>query len=260
MMRICFARGLIAIFTLALSFVLNVGDAKAGDVESSQEITEKINSKIKFKNPFTIAESPVDGYYKIHFFGDWGKHLFFNKDVTVFGNGPYWSKITGHNAAAQISSKNEIFDIRTDVLRRIKKEYLIGPYGNGSRVVIVYTAPECPFCQSFDELMLSIAKKYDITFYIMPVSLKVDSGAYLASMWCTDDPEKAWRGSMKNRRAGKSNHCDKSKTIMSIDQMFFKDFHSKEVKMLTIPSFIFEDGTVKPGFGSDHVAEMFQSR
>lgn len=260
MMHFYFARSLLVIFTLVLSFVLNVDEAKAGDVENSQQITEKINSKIKFKNPYTIAESPVDGYYKIHFFGDWDKHLFFNEDITAFGNGPYWSKITRRDAAANINSKDEIFDIRADVLRRIKKEYLIGPYGDGSRIVILYTAPECPFCQSFDGSMLSIAKKHDITFYIMPTSLRGNSSAYLASVWCSANPEKAWRESMKNRRAGSSGHCEKSKAIMSIAEMFFESFDSKNVKKISVPGFIFDDGTVKTGFSSDSADKIFQSR
>lgn len=260
MMRIFLTRSLFALFTLALATILNFVNAKAGDIENSQKIIEKINSKIKYKNLFTVAESPIEGYYKIHFFGDWNKHLYFKENLTVFGNGPYWSKITGRNAVAQISSKNEIFEIRADVLRNIKKEYLVGPYGNGSRVVIVYTAPECPFCRSFDESMLSIAKKHDITFYIMPTSIRGNSDAYLASVWCSTNPEKAWRESMRNRRTGSASHCEKSKSIMSIKEMFFDEFDSKGVKMISVPGFIFDDGTVKTGFSNDSMTETFQSR
>lgn len=259
-MHVYFTRSLLVIFTLALSFVLNVDDAKASDIENSQKIIEKIESKIRFVDSYTVAESPIDGFYKINFDRNGDKYEFIDKDITKFGKGPSWLKITGRNAVAKIISKDEIFDIRRDVLQRIKKDYLIGPYGNGSRVVIVYTAPECPFCRSFDESMLTIAKKYDITFYIMPTSIRGNSDAYLASVWCSTNPEKAWRESMRNRRTGSARHCEKSKSIMSIRDMFFEDFDSKTVKMISVPGFIFDDGTVKTGFSSDSISETFQSR
>lgn len=71
-------------------------------------------------------------------------------------------------------------------------------YGNGSRSVIMFADPDCPFCQSFDKKLYMNADSLDTTFYILPWTLDIHPNATKKAnfIWGQPDRGNAWKSWM----------------------------------------------------------------
>lgn len=71
-------------------------------------------------------------------------------------------------------------------------------YGNGSRTVILFADPDCPFCQNFDKTLYLNADSLDATFYILPWALSIhpDAEKKIDFIWGQPDKENAWKSWM----------------------------------------------------------------
>jgi len=68
-------------------------------------------------------------------------------------------------------------------------------YGTGKYELIVFTDPECPFCQKFSKLLLSLDKsKFKIHFFFLPlVSLHPNSVAEIKYILDSKTNEEKWK-------------------------------------------------------------------
>jgi len=146
----------ITVVAFMLLFVAAAGFSMANDeVRTEKEKLMKSFPNLKVDG---FKESPLKGLYEITA----GEQVFyFNPEGYLFF-GEIWTK-DGKNLTAELREKvaaDRIKDLPLDKALKI---------GTGSRKVIEFTDPDCPYCRKVDSFL---AKRTDVTRYIYFVPLR----------------------------------------------------------------------------------------
>lgn len=82
--------------------------------------------------------------------------------------------------------------------------------GNGSRKVVVFSDPDCPFCRKLEQQELVPITDVTIYTFLYPLEgLHPDAGNKAKAIWCSQDKTKAWSDWMLKGQIDKSNtSCD----------------------------------------------------
>jgi thiol:disulfide interchange protein DsbC len=74
-------------------------------------------------------------------------------------------------------------------------------YGKGERPILVFSDPDCPFCQDLDLAMQARGDALNATVYVLPYPLEglhPNAKAHARHIWCTANPAEAWTAWMKS--------------------------------------------------------------
>lgn len=108
--------------------------------------------------------------------------------------------------------------------------------GNGSKKVVVFSDPDCPFCKRLEQNELN--KINDITVYtfLMPLEkLHPDAGNKSRAIWCAADKGKAWMDwVIKNELVQNDGSCEVP--LASVSEL------AKKLNVTSTPTMIFADG------------------
>ncbi|MDO4878307.1 MAG: DsbC family protein [Neisseria sp.] len=113
--------------------------------------------------------------------------------------------------------------------------------GNGKRVIVVFSDPDCPFCKRLEH---EFAKMTDITIYnfMMPLaSLHPDAARKAEQIWCQPDRTAAWTTWMREgKMPPPAAACDNpvAETTSLGEQMGFQG----------TPALVFPNGKTQSGF------------
>jgi thiol:disulfide interchange protein DsbC len=82
--------------------------------------------------------------------------------------------------------------------------------GNGSRKLVVFSDPDCPFCKRLEQNELSQINDVTIYTFLYPLEqLHPDAVAKSKAIWCAPDRSKAWQNWILNNQLVKgSTSCD----------------------------------------------------
>jgi thiol:disulfide interchange protein DsbC len=117
-------------------------------------------------------------------------------------------------SVVDITSKRNLTNERMAKLNAIKIDEL--PFdqaikfvkGNGSRKLVIFSDPQCPFCKKFEQ---ELTKVDNITIYLFPypiASLHPQSAAEAKAIWCAPDKATAWQNALlKNITPKNSGDC-----------------------------------------------------
>jgi thiol:disulfide interchange protein DsbC len=117
-------------------------------------------------------------------------------------------------SVVDIKSKRNLTNERMAKLNAIKIDEL--PFdqaikfvkGNGSRKLVIFSDPQCPFCKKFEQ---ELTKVDNITIYLFPypiASLHPQSAAEAKAIWCAPDKATAWQNALlKNITPKNSGDC-----------------------------------------------------
>ena len=103
---------------------------------------------------------------------------------------------------------------RKDLLDRVDfatlplKDAIKTVRGKGSRVLAVFSDPDCPYCKSLEP---ELAKVNDVTVYtfLFPLTqLHPDARTKAISIWCAADRTKTWEAYMLRGRNPANANCD----------------------------------------------------
>ena len=117
--------------------------------------------------------------------------------------------------------------------------------GNGTRMLAVFSDPDCPYCKSLEP---ELAKLEDVTIYTFLLPLEqLHHGAHekAVAVWCAPAKEAAWDAVMRGETVGLAVHCQNP--IDSNIQL------AAALHINGTPTMIAADGRVKPGLASADV-------
>ena len=82
--------------------------------------------------------------------------------------------------------------------------------GNGSRKMVVFSDPDCPFCKRLEQNELSNITDVTIYTFLMPLEqLHPDAANKAKAIWCASDRSKAWQDwALNGQLPKKSSNCD----------------------------------------------------
>lgn len=112
-------------------------------------------------------------------------------------------------------------------------------YGTGARKLMIFSDPDCPYCQALEQ---ELPKLQNVTIYTMLiplVDLHPDAKRKAIAIWCSIDRTEAWRKWMLTKVDPGSKSCPNPIPDM-LDL-------ARRFKITGTPTMISEDGRIRAG-------------
>ncbi len=218
---------------LALCFSAASISAYAGtDEGDTKEIAKILNSLYPSTQIDRVRLSAFKGLYEV----DMGKNIGYTDR-----EGRYF--LFGH--VFDMQSREDITQARLDELNVVKfadlplKDAIKTVHGNGERVLVVFSDPECPYCKGLEK---ELTKLNNVTIYtfLFPLDGHPAAPMKAKAIWCSPDPQIAWHDFMLNNKQP-TNKKDCDNPIERNVQLGHK------LGINGTPTMILADGQVKPG-------------
>ncbi len=108
--------------------------------------------------------------------------------------------------------------------------------GNGSRKLVVFSDPDCPFCKRLEQKELAGITDITVYTFLFPLDkLHPDAANKSKAIWCSADRSKSWMDWVLNNKLVKgSTNCENP--IESLAEL------GKNLGVASTPTLIFADG------------------
>ena len=108
--------------------------------------------------------------------------------------------------------------------------------GNGSRQLVVFSDPDCPFCKRLEQKELAGITDITVYTFLYPLDkLHPDAANKAKAIWCSADRSKSWMDWVLNNKLVKgSTNCDSP--VESLAKL------GQELGVTSTPTLIFADG------------------
>lgn len=183
----------------------------------------------------TVSDSPVAGIFEVVM----GRNIAYTDE-----RGRYF--LFGHlfdmPAQRDLTAEHKDELARIDFSQLPLKDAIKTVHGAGSRVVAVFSDPDCPYCRKLEP---ELAKVDDVTIYtfLMPLAeLHPDARNKAISIWCGPDRVKAWSALMLRNQNPSSANCDHP-----VDRNVAL---GERYQITGTPTLVSADGRVMPGAAS----------
>lgn len=108
--------------------------------------------------------------------------------------------------------------------------------GNGSRKLVVFSDPDCPYCKRLEQKELVNINDVTIYTFLFPLEqLHPDALNKAKAIWCASDRAKAWQDWVLNGQLVKAGNCDTSAIDKSAEL-------GRKLGVVSTPTLIFADG------------------
>ncbi len=114
--------------------------------------------------------------------------------------------------------------------------------GTGKRKLAIFSDPDCPYCQMFEQQVAPKLKDTTIYVFLFPLPNHPNSKPYSLKIWCSSDRAATWTSWMRDKNPLKdAPACDTS----GIDTIY--KFGNEVVQIEGTPTLILENGQILPG-------------
>lgn len=167
------------------------------DEASLKKAIEAAYPKIKVHG---ITKTPFNGMYEV-FLGD---EIIYTDEKLSFliVEGRLIDAKTRKNLTAERMEELTKVDFNTLPLSQAIKVVK----GNGSRKLVVFSDPDCPYCKQLEQQSLLGLNNVTIYTFLYPLeALHPDAANKSKAIWCSPDRAKAWQEWMLNDQLPKGN-------------------------------------------------------
>ena len=232
-------RRLAAVLALAIGGVLPgfaLGAPASSDKPRSPEaaaIKKLLEERFEGVSIGNISKTPYFGLYEVQFDE---QLVYTDAKVTYILVGSIYDAATKKNLteAKQRQYSRVAFDsLPLDLsFKRVK--------GNGSRKLVIFSDPDCPFCARLEKELKGIDNVTIYTFLYPIDQLHPDAARKAKMIWCALDPVQAWDQFYESGVLPKNNgDCDNPIAATSA--------LASKLRVNATPTLVFADGTVIPG-------------
>lgn len=184
---------------LALALLLATASATAGP--DHEALLEKLRARYPGTQISSVSDSGIAGLYELHM----GRNIAYT-DL----NGAYF--LFGH--IFDMAAQRDLTAERLDAMNKVDfgslplQDAIKTVKGAGSRIVAVFSDPDCPYCRKLEQ---ELAKLDDITIYtfLMPLEqLHPNAMAKSVATWCAPNRSETWKALMLNGADPGRASCD----------------------------------------------------
>ena len=232
-------RRLAAVLALTIGVALPgyaLGDPKPSDKPRSPEaaaIKKLLEQRFDGVSIGNISKTPYFGLYEVQFDD---QLVYTDAKVTYVIVGSIYDAATKKNLteAKQREYSRVAFDsLPLDLaFKKVK--------GDGSRKLVVFADPDCPFCARLEKELKSVDNVTIYTFLYPIDQLHPDAARKARMIWCSLDPVKAW-DQLYESGALPKNSGDCENPVAAIREL------ARKLRVTATPTLVFADGTVIPG-------------
>lgn len=165
------------------------------DEASLKKAIETAYPKLKVHS---VTKTPFNGLYEV-FLGD--EILYTDEKFSVFiVEGKLIDPKSRKNLTAERMEELTRVDFSTLPLSQAIKVVR----GNGSRKLVVFSDPDCPYCKQLEQQSLLGLNDVTIYTFLYPLeALHPDAANKSKAIWCSQDRTKAWQDWMLNGQLAK---------------------------------------------------------
>lgn len=139
--------------------------------------------------------------------------------------------------------------VRAELRKNLRTDWLIsGGFGNGSKTVVVISAPNCGFCELQNKDLKRVAKKLDLNVLIIPQLLGNGSDEFVSSVMCSPSPAETWSASVNRQRMPQRQaECRNAEWVGIVAGHVYESAGPGRLRVRT-PATLKSDGTVQFGW------------
>lgn len=212
----------------------------SGCQQSKAVDTEKVKASLSKAIPelpkdIKVDKSPLNDVYqvtvgrKIFYVSQDGKYL-------VFGN--IIDTATKQNLTEQAItqlSKIDFNQLPLDLAIKVVN-------GTGERKLAIFSDPDCPYCQLFEQKIAPNLKDTTIYTFLFPLPNHPNAKGDAKKIWCSKDRAKTWTAWMRDRKAlPADDKCDTS----DLDKVY--RIATEVVQLEVTPTLILSNGQILAG-------------
>jgi len=195
---------------LVAAFSLNVH----ADEASLRKAIEATYPKVRVES---ITKTTYAGLYEVFLDGQ----IIYTDDKFSF--------LTADGRLIEPKTKRDVTGERLDEVTKVVK-------GNGSRKLVVFSDPDCPYCKRLEQKELVNINDVTIYTFLFPLEqLHPDAVNKSKAIWCAPDRAKAWQDWVLNGQLAKAGNCDTSAIDKSAEL-------GRKLGVVSTPTLIFADG------------------
>lgn len=210
----------------------------SAEVSSKQaaEIKAKITKNIPGRDVVSVKNSPMKGMFEVVLQGNLIVYTDAKADYMIFGD------------MVDVLKKKSVTEERLAELRKVDPSAL--PFadaikevrGNGSRQLVVFSDPDCPFCKRLEQESLKGISDITIYTFLMPIAqLHPDAARKSRIIWCAADRTTAWNNWILNGKLPENGKDDCENPVEKNIELGAK------LGINGTPALIFANGRTVPG-------------
>jgi thiol:disulfide interchange protein DsbC len=220
--------GLFVRLTVSAGLLVS-GAAAAADAPDYSALKQTLESRFPNTKIISIGAAPIPGLVEI-FTGDSIAYATPNGDYLVLGS------VMDTRTRLNVTSKSLDVHNSVDFSSLPVGKAIKVVKGNGKRQIAVFSDPDCPFCQKFEQELESVT---DVTVYtyLFPLeNVHPDARAKAEKIWCSPDRAKAWTQWMHEKKL-----ADKPATCAGIPLRDLQAVAAK-LRINSTPTIFLSDG------------------
>lgn len=148
----------------------------------------------------------------------------------------------------ELENKNNITEKRTEELNivdisKIPLELAVKVVNDdGKGKIFVFTDPNCPYCQMFEQKIVSKLKNVTIYNFLLALPSHPQSALDIKKIWCASNQAAVWTAWMERKvTLPKDTSCDTT----ALEKV--KDLANNDINIEGTPTVIFENGHIMQG-------------
>jgi thiol:disulfide interchange protein DsbC len=178
----------------------------------------------------SIKKTPYSGLYEVYM----GGQIVYTDEKFSF--------LIAEGNLIEPKTKRNMTSERLDELTRVDfsklplDEAIKVVRGNGSRKLVVFSDPDCPFCKRLEQKELAGITDITVYTFLYPLDqLHPDAGNKAKAIWCSTDRAKSWMDWVLNNQLVKgTTSCDTP--VESLAEL------GRKLGVTSTPTLIFADG------------------
>jgi len=208
---------------------------QANSVDPEQVKASLIKSIPELPKDLQVEKSPMAGVYqvvigrKIFYVSNDGKYL-------IFGN-------LIDTATKQNLTEQKVAELSKVDFNKLPLDLAIKVVnGTGERKLVVFSDPDCPYCQLFERQTAPNLKDTTIYTFLFPLPNHPMAKGDSKKIWCSKDRAQTWTSWMRDKKPLPSDDkCDTS----GLDKIY--KIGTDVVQLEATPTLIFSNGQVMSG-------------
>jgi len=223
------------IVVLLSGFILN---SHAG----LKEAIENYKARFQVRDGSKFDESPFKGWYYVQRLNF--DPTIFNESVDVMGFGQDWNA-RGLDGKYAPMTNDSVQKLQGELRKNLRTDWLVDSgIGNGSKAIVVISAPNCPACKYLNEELKLVAKRLDLRVLVIPTLLGRDGQMFEIDVMCSPNPSVAYVGFVRNRTEPQPQTKCRNSDWVDIVKQSVSRTQGNNRTALTTPTIINQDGTM----------------
>ncbi len=226
--------------TLTLSLLAYTSYANQTTLEKNlKQLYPEIPAKV-------TGTTPIKGMYEIQV-GD--SFVYTDENARYF----FVGNLVDFKNKENLTAKREQERNKIDISKLPLEQAIKNIKGDGSRILYVFSDPDCPYCQKLEQALTTVDNVTIYTFLYPLKNLHPNAELVASQIWCSNNRYEAWEDYMVNRTP--------STTSPNCDNPIQKNIQlGRSLNISGTPTLFLKDGQrVMGGRDANEIEELLQS-